>query len=237
MKIVKNFIVFIMIFVVSSTISIKINKKDDNSNNHMIGERGTAEAIYNQDSALTFTKNLAKIILKVPNDKEKEMEFMRAFEKCFAGFNDNPAEYEPYLRSFYMKCFELRKEPEKNFKTDVFHNLIMTKLATLRIKYHGEPSTCQLALPYNPMPDKDAIAKIFKSYFKDFVVTPTNAKPFLTSMYSVHRDKLPENSFVNMNVESGSTPTIMYPTIEKSSGAVTKQAESPKITNKMSNIN
>lgn len=214
-------------FLYVLNIKIKAEIVDDND------FRTREDVVYDRDIAITFTKSLAKLIFDIPNEPTRKNAFMKIFDECFSSFDTKPHEYEPILRAFFLRCFEIRKNVAKTWNNSIFNTMIMTKLATVRIKDHGEDSTCQVSLPYNLSTDQDKIEKLFNSYFHQFVTTPSNATPFITSMFSRYRDRLPDNSFTNLNRQSGVMEASHKQ--EKSAASLTAK-NNPVIDNKMKNL-
>lgn len=213
MKLTKSIFTLMLIisFIIKANINnIKVSKSSKEQKN-------SQSEIFDTETAITFTKNLAKIILDVPTVPQKTREFNEHFEKCFSGFNEKPIEYTPILKSFYLKCLEIKDDVAQKWNTNIFHTTIMTKLATVRISQSGQDSTCQVALPYSSNPDMDKLDHLFKAYFQNFVKKNKLAQPFITSMYSVHRDSLPDFSYIKVNMESRADTSNMYPKIQKSS--------------------
>lgn len=224
-----NLLITLIIFFSSTVVTNNENSK--NSKNLKVTSKQD-DVIFDSETALTFTKSLAKLIFDTPSVPEKLKEFNYYFDECFENFDNKPTEYVPVLKNFYLRCMEIKDDVEKKWNTNLFHSIVMTKLATVRIMQGKDESTCQVALPYSRNPDIDKIAKLFKAYFSQFVKTPKNAKPFITSQFATYRRKLPDDSFITLNKQSGSNQSAMYPKIPKSSFKDSeKKNDHVKITN------
>jgi len=225
----------VLIFTISSsifTMNLKSSSnKIQNNDNDEFNMRD--DLVYDRDLAITFTKKLAKIIIDVPNEPIRQRQFLRTFEECFNNFESKPAEYDPIIKSFYMKCFEMRKEVSSKWNNKIFNDNIMTKLATEKIQDKGEDSTCQVALPFVANVDNEKVIRLFRNTFSQFVSTPSTAKPFITSMYSRYRESLPDNAFTNINRESGAT--VPSENKKERSGASSKE-ENGVVDNSMSKL-
>lgn len=214
----KIFYFILLACLIQSVLFIKVSKKSRKARVGNItsnSKKGLNKVIvYNKSIALAFTKNLVKLIINTPSTKLEQDEFTYNLNKCFSYFNEKP----DVLKDFYLKCQEISDNPHKKWNTNIFDSIIMSKLAFIRImKMNGQVSTCQLELPYNKTPNKDKIAELFNDFFNKYKSKNSlSALPFISSHFSIYRNHLPENAFINMNKESGLKSDILYPLITKS---------------------
>lgn len=168
-----------------------------------------SESVFDTQTALSFLKSLAKLIIEIPFENELSHNsdrntFMEKFNFCFRGFEDNPEEYDSALKSFHFHCFSIKDNAREKWNLSLFQSTIMTKIANIRVQSDriGEINTCQGVLNFKSSADTIKIQKLFDSYFKAINPKPKNAKPFISSLFSVHRHELIDGAFINLNKES-----------------------------------
>lgn len=184
-----------LISIISSTKIKILSNVNDNSNQDNI--------IYDKDSVYKFIKEIGREIIKFPEHPyDNKVEKQRIFEECFNHIKENPNDYNAEIRNFYAKCLEIKDNVKVKWSNDLFQSLIMSKLSTVRIKDNGADSTCSVSLPFKLNVDLERINKIFHSQYSRYNPKPSNAMPFLTSMFSVHRENLPSFAFMKLQQES-----------------------------------
>lgn len=192
----KSLIIFLF---VSDVLTSNLMKSNNDSNI----KSNPDNIIYDKDSVLKFIKELGREVLSIPElPIEKKVEKQRIFEECFNYIRENPNEFSNDIRNFYSRCLEIKDDVKSKWSNDIFQSSIMSKLSTVRVKDMGANSTCSVSLSFKVNVDLDRISKIFHSQYARYNPKPSNAMPFITSMFSVHREHLPSYAFVKLQQES-----------------------------------
>jgi len=133
------------------------------------------------------------------------------FSKCMGKLRDNICDSEQSLYSFWSEMKNLRAEDclDEFTKIDIFEN-VFEKIKSVKFTYpNGNEGICgDILVLRKQIRIKDILKETGKDIFFGSLAR-IKQQPFIDSMFSVYRDKLPDVAFGKLNKSSYGAPSFI----------------------------
>lgn len=160
---------------------------------------------YDKNEAYKLIIELGKLILDSPDkdvEYNKAVEWNQIFNLCMQNFHTDKAEYTDALKRFYLRSFdELHKIETGIWNPNLYTSIILNKIANDMIQLNENVEVkCIDKLQIKPDLPMQKILNLYSYTFRSHQIKKnTSSERFITSLYSVHRNLLPHDSFKNLN--------------------------------------
>jgi hypothetical protein len=190
---------------------------------------------WTREVGMGFIRDLSKLILEIPSNKsDRDLFLQNIYQFCFNAFEEDK-ENHGNLETAKSLWSNLSSMPldtvEANFKTTRYQNTLLMRMASIEVMDNNQNSTCMqsLTLKDDKEIDKKKVSLLFKKTFSGYSSPLKNAKKFMNSHYDRYRSQMPDDAFINMNIESGGG-VKEKPDVEKSSSSLQGSGSSTTTT-------